>query len=98
MQKMTDVEDKVDNIAAKVDEAVKMATEAKENAKEVRITVETLREDVSNMKNELDRERKGHVEWQTMIERKVAAAKFKDPMQEESVQNQKVKDKLRRLL
>ena len=88
MQKMTDVEGKVDNMAEKVDGAIKMATEAKEDAKQVKITVETLREEQG---------RKGQVEWQTMIEGKVAAVEFKDTMPEEPVQDQMVHDKIKEI-
>ena len=80
MQKMTDVENKVDNMAAKVDGAIQVATEAKEDAKQVKVAVETLRGEVGNMKNGLEQERKNQVEWQTMLEGKVSAAEIKVAM------------------
>ena len=83
--KVDGVESKVDGMSAKVDNAVQAATKASEDVKDIEMKVGGLQTKMNAMEA-----------WRSDIEEKVAAAEFKDPLQDvsetEAKMNKKLKD------
>ena len=94
MQKMTDVEGKVDNMATSVDGAVKVATEAK-------AAVETLRCDVTiqvgKIWNDMERNKEDQAKWQEMIEEKVAVTESSSTNPAQAARGEEVQNTIQQI-